>query len=265
MRGFALQKNTAFEWAGVAYRIQSLAPDGQVLLEASANGSLSLHTKDQLLDAYRQGALTFLQDTPKQPGQAVTFSRALNELPEKLRAEVARRHRYLRAVYEVGHPRFTNQHLAPIITRVAAELGDPQPPSVATMGRWHVRFIQSQDTRSLIPRFDRRGSTKRQSSDEFMRLLEAVVEEAYRASPLATVPDIYARLSVRVEAENRTRLDPDKIRMSSLRTVHRLVADIAAVSKVTLREGKHAAERRFRLTKMNTKTQRLLERVEVDC
>ena len=264
MRGFALQKNTVFEWAGVAYRIQALPPDGKVLLEAIASGGLSLYTKEQLLDEYRQGVLTFLENTPKQPVHAPAFSRPLSELPETLRAETARRHSYICAVYEAGHPRFTEQYLAPIISRVAAGLGDPKPPSVVTMWRWHIRFALSQDARALVPRSDRRGSTKRQSSDEFMRLLEAVVEEAYSASPLATVADIYARLSVKVESENRVRLATDKIRMSSLRTVYRLIANIDAVSKATLREGKHAAERRFRLTTMNTKTQRLLERVEAD-
>lgn len=107
MRGFTLQKNTAFEWAGVGYRIQALPPDGKVLLEAIATGGLSLHTKEELLEAYRQGAITFLDTSPKNPAQTLAFSRPLDEVPEQLRAAAARRQQYLRAIYEAGSPRFT--------------------------------------------------------------------------------------------------------------------------------------------------------------
>jgi putative transposase len=264
MRGFTLQKNTAFEWAGVGYRIQALPPDGKVLLEAIATGGLSLHTKEELLEAYRQGAITFLDTSPKNPAQPLAFSRPLDEVPEPLRAAAARRQQYLRAIYEAGSPRFTKRNIEPIIRRVASEIGDPKPPSITSICRWHYQLIHTQDARALLPRYDLRGSRQRHASKEALLLLETVVEEAYRTSPMTSVGNIYARLLEKIEAENRGRLSIDQIRAPSLRTTYRLVSDITAYTKTTLREGKLVAERKFRLSALNAKAERPLERVEAD-
>lgn len=263
MPGFALLKGTVFEWDGTAFRIERMQPDGDLLLERLSDGALVPMSRDRLLDDYAHGRVSFGRIRSMEKAN-VTFSRALEDLPTSMKAETTRRWQYVQALLELDSFTFTAACLKPVIAGVAAGIGDPKPPAVTTLYRWYSRYRLNRDTRALIPRTDRRGSTQPRQQQAILRLAELATEEAFKASPKATVENIYVRLLAKIDAENRLRTIGDHLKHPSRSTVYRLVRRMDVRALLTLREGKPAADRRFQLTRGGVTTCDILERVEMD-
>ncbi len=263
MPGFALLKGTAFEWDGTPFRIERMQPDGELVLERLTDGAFVPASRDQLLDDYAHGRVS-LGHVPSSVKASATFSRALETLPESMKAEAHRRWQYVQALLDQGSFVFTQEHLRPVVGAVALRIGDSKPPSVTTLYRWYSRYRLSRDTRALIPRTDRRGPSKPRQQQAVLRLAAQAVEEAFKASPKTTVQNIYVRLLAKIDAENRLRMACDHLKHPSRRTVYRLVNRMDVHDQLTLREGKPAADKRLRLNKVGTTTACILERVEMD-
>ncbi len=265
MAGFALRKNTAFEWKGTLYRIDRLQPGGEVLLEHVENGGLSLTSKDVLLAEYGQGNIKgTVMNEPALNGVAPTYSRPLGDLPETVQKELKRRRHYLQFILDQGPPVFTARYLRQLIEEAAKALGDGAPPSVVTIYRWFRRYRASEDPRSLIPRLDRRGPRHERQDPRVMQLVTEAIEEAYKASPLATGQTIYTRLLAKIDMTNRKSLGGEELRPPSLRTLYRLLARTELYDAVRLREGKTIADKRYRIVRAGVCTQHILERAEID-
>jgi len=255
----------AFEWNGTTFRIDRLQPNSDILLERVEDGLLSIVTRATLLAEYAQGNISARTAENDSVQIAIpVFSRPLDELPERERQEVTRRRRYLEGILARGPLRFTGAYLKPLIKQVAVEIGDSKPPCVTTFYRWALRFKTSNDTRSLIPRTDLRGSKRLRQSERILKLASEAVAEAFEASPLATGSNIYTRLIAKINAENARLLPDERIRTPSIRTVYRLLARADAYETACLREGKAAADKRFKIGKAGVRVTRILERVEID-
>lgn len=264
MAGFGLRKNTVFEWKGGTFRIERLQPNGDVLLEAENSGVLSVVPRQHLLKDFAQGLVSTKTIVPATPQALRTYSRPLDELSEKVRHELHRRRRYLAALFEEGTPVFTASYLSPIIEKVAHEIGDAKPPSAISIYRWHRRLQSCGDSRALIPRVDLRGSKAGRQSTRMLELTAEAVGEAFNATPLATVPNIYSRLLTKVELENRHTLASEPLKAPSKRTIYRMLARSDLYEMTVLKEGKASADRRFRSVKAGITATRILERIEID-
>jgi putative transposase len=265
MAGFGLRKNMVFDWSGARFRIDRLQSNGDVLLERVGDGCVSIVQQEKLLAEYREGNISSTdsaQDSAS-PTEKV-FSRPLDELPQEVQQEAARRRHYLQAILDHGQPIFTKDYLQPLIIGAAAEIGDEKPPGATSIYRWFRRYRQNEDTRALIPRVDRRGSRDVKQSERLLQFATEAIEEAFNSSPHATGPSIYTRLVAKIEAENRISLPADRIKRPSLSTLYRLLARIESYDRAALKEGKIAADKRFRLVKAGVRTERILERVEID-
>lgn len=264
MAGFGLRKNMVFEWRGENFRIERLQPNGEVLLETINGGALSLVQRQQLLDDFARGLVststTAERSTPAMP----SYSRPLDQLPQKVQREAKRRRSYLEAICAEGKPVFTPDYLVPIIEKVAGKIGDAKPPSVTSVYRWHKRYTSANDSRALVPRYDLRGTRKSSQSTRVHELLAEAMVEAYNATPLATGQNIYSRLLAKVEIENRRALSNTPCVAPSYRTVYRMLAKADLYDMTALKEGKASADRRFRVGKAGIKTTRILERIEID-
>lgn len=263
MTGFALRSRMAFEWNGVAHRIERLTPQQQVLVLRETDGQIGVHPREELLTAYREGHIQVRQgEVPKQQVQA--YSRPLADLPAPMRSEVSRRLAYLQGLEAMGSFVVTPYCLGPVIEQVAGTLHDSNPPSTTTLYRWHRRFQAAQDIRALIPRYDRRGSNALRQSDKVLELFAEAVQEAFDASPAATVCNIYNRLRGKVDRENRLRQDGNQLVMPARRTVYRMLHRVEAYDLTVLKNGQVAADKRFRIFKNGPKVEHILQRVEVD-
>ena len=263
MPGFTLRKNMAFDWDGTTFRIDRLQPNGDILLERLKDCQLTLVKRDELLAEYAQGKVS-ARIAESLPVQVPVFSRPLDELPERVRKEALRRRRYIDAIHADGTPVFTKRYLAPLIKQVAAEFNDSKPPSVSSIIRWNGRFQATHDTRALISRTDLRGKRAPRQSERMLELVAEAIEEAFDTSPQSTGTNIYSRLLTKVHAENARRLPDQQLRPPNIRTLYRMLASTDAYEKVRLREGKTAADKRFRVGKAATRVSHILERVEMD-
>ena len=265
MAGFGLRKDMVFDWDGTEFRIDRLQANGEILLERVKDGKLSIVPREALLAEYGQGNVSTKKNEPSvTPVAAPIFSRPLDELSAQVRSDVARRRHYLESILAHGKPVFTHAYLEPLIQQAAEGIEDAKPPSVISVYRWYRSYRQSEDTRALIPRIDRRGSRRPAQSDRLLELAAEAVEEAFRASPQASGPNILSRLIAKVENENRKVLHGEQLKAPSLSTLYRLLKRTDAYDRVRLREGKSAADKRFRLVKGRVRTGHILERVEMD-
>ncbi|MGV8991612.1 MAG: Mu transposase C-terminal domain-containing protein [Thiobacillus sp.] len=265
MAGFGFRKNMAFEWNGAKFRIDRLQPNGELLLERIDNGQISIVTKAELLAEYSNGniAATTIDDATLSLLKP-TYGRPLDELSVAVQNEVKRRGHYLQYILDQGKPVFTSRYLRPLIKVAAEVIGDTAPPSVTSIYRWHRRYQASGDTRALIPRTDLRGASQARQNDRVLHLLSEAIEEAYKTSPLATGQTIYTRLVAKIDAENRQTLGGESLKPPSTRTLYRLLRRTEVYETVRLREGKAIADKRFRLVRVGTRTQNILERAEID-
>lgn len=266
MTGFAFRKHATFEWLGVPFRIREYAGENEFLLEALQTGALKVVPREDLLKGYSTGDVKAMgndsvpMNVPSDPIQR----RPLADIPEARLSLARRRYAYLQALYELGDLVFTPNQLQPRIMEVAHKLDDASPPSPSTIYRWHKQYTRAKDIRALIPRFDRRGSKKSRAGDAVLILVEEAVTEAFRASPLATVPAINTRVLAKIARENQGRIPGDQLKPPSLRSLYRLVAKASAYEMYALKRGKGAADRKFRIVKSGVQTSRILERVESD-
>ncbi|WP_287879384.1 Mu transposase C-terminal domain-containing protein [Aquitalea sp.] len=263
MTGFTLRSGMAFEWNGVAHRIERLTPQQQVLVLREIDGQIGIYAREELLTAYRDGCIQIAQTAvPKQKVRA--FSRPLADLPPHMKTEVSRRLAYLQALEAMGSFVTTPHCLKPVIEQVASRLQDSSPPSTTTLYRWHRRFQIAQDVRALIPRYDRRGSSALRQPDKVLELFTQAVQEAFDASPAANVRSIYDRLRGKVDRENQLRQDAYKLVLPTLRTVYRMLRRVEAYDFSVLKNGQTAADKRFQIFKKGPKVEHILQRVEID-
>jgi putative transposase len=264
MAGFALRRNMVFDWSGTKFRIERLQANEDALVERVEDGKLSVVPRDQLLDEYRQGNISAAPPASDRGVAPEIFSRPLEDLPVATRQAFDRRRHYLQAILDAGGPVFTRGYLRPLILMAAEQIGDAKPPAEITVYRWYRRFQQAGDTRALIPRTDRRGSRNLRQEELILSLVSSAIDEAFKMSPLATGKSIYTRLMASVDRENRGRLPSQQIKVPSLRTIYRMLARVEAYERAALRDGKSAADKRFRIVKAGVKTHHILERVEID-
>lgn len=262
MRGFVFRTGLVFEWDGAAHRIERLGTGDQVVLERLGDGQTVLSSRQGLLAAYGAGQLRMPDPDPAHAAQV--YRRPLADLPSHIQSKVSTRMAYLDAIREAGQIPLTPYHLSPLISEVAQRINDPRPPSAITLYRWNRDYRFVQDIRALIPRFDRRGGTGTRQSERVCELAVEAAEEAFRASPSATIKSIYSRLEGKIRAENAKRLPDDQLCLPSLRTVYRLFGRLEAYDQTRLAEGKHVADRRYRVAKAGPAVAGILVRVEVD-
>lgn len=263
MRGFAFRTGLVFDWLGVEYRLERLGNDDQVVLERLSDGQIILSSKADLLSAFTAGSIKVSQTAARVDATQI-YGRPLSELSERNQAEIRRRMAYLRAMDQEGVRAFSKRHLDPVITEVAEQIEDSQPPSWITVYRWHSKYRYSKDIRALIPRFAHRGNSILRQSDEILDLFGEATEEAFAASPAATITSIHTRLAGKILQKNHSRLPEEQLRTPALRTSYRMFALLPSYDRTRLQKGKSAANDRHRIAQIAPQVTRILERVEVD-
>ncbi|NOT65665.1 MAG: transposase [Methylotenera sp.] len=265
MRTFGLHKNTVFNWNKKIYKVERITPEGQMLLECMETGELIIASRQHLLNEFKEGKLEANIDKVH-GGELMKqlFSRTLNELSEKTLSQVKRKKHYLTSIYENGTPIFTHEYLVPLIIKAAAEINDKKPPHATTIYRWHKKFCTTQDSRSLIPRTDRRGSRVVRVGKNVINMLVETAVGLFQISPQTTIKSIYDKLLGKIQEENTKLLCDEALKPPSRSTVYRMFSKVEFFEKAILRLGKKVAEKLFRLVKNKVVTTQILERVEID-
>lgn len=263
MRGFAFRTGLHFDWSSVPHRLDRLGSENQVVLERLTDGQIVLSSKEELLSAFADGAI-IVHTSRSHPTELPSYSRPLSDLPENVQMELRRRMAYLQAIENAGMRSRSGAQLMPLIEEVAGKISDSAPPSWITVYRWYRKYRNERQPRALIPRFDRRGNKAVRQSDRVLELFQHAVEEAFQASPAATVQSIHTRFIGKIELDNRNRLPEDRLQVPASRTTYRLFARLEAYDQTLLKQGKAFADRRYRIAKAAPQAEGILQRVEAD-
>ncbi len=268
MANFSLRVGAIFELEGAAYQIERLHSTGpqevrQVVLQRCHDGHTVLKTDVELLSAYTAGRITALdQSTVAAPTAPVSLP--LSGLKEPEMREFKRRRAYVLALVDCGSFTFEPHFIEPFIADKAAEINDLDPPSRASLWRWHSTYLAFGDVRALIPKYRDRGSKGSRLDGRVLELFAEALDAAFKQSPKATGSDVHDRLAGMIQLENLRRLPDEQLQTPSIRTTYRLLSKTEAYDQVVLSEGKAAADRRFKIAKRGPKVRNILDRVEAD-
>jgi putative transposase len=190
MMAFVANQKMVIE--SVEYRLDRRLLDGVWQIENTITGVYSQRAEEELLELYRCDQLWLLVEHDDDYALSSQLGRELQanlDSYDPKQVAIAKLYaNYLNAVdtaLENGDiDSLSDKQLNTIIRKVAAEEGDLDPPSPATLRRRHGPWVASgRDTRSQIPRFDARGNR-----DRFSKPMEWLFDCAFRATFLSTHP-----------------------------------------------------------------------------
>lgn len=265
MSNFSFRPGSEIKLNEERFHIEVIKADGQCVLQNVASGQIQLSTEPELMTAFINGTLSFLEE-PFQRSALETrvWQRPLDDVPEKARPQIARRHHYVSKLFHCENKCFTKEKIAPFIEAMAEEIGDSNPPSASTLYRWYCRYVNGKGIRALVPRYDLRGSRDRKCDQEVLDLLSESFEEAWRLSARVSMDDVRARLEGKLKRANEFRTETNQARLPSLRTLYRIWRDTNAYDQLVLTEGESSARRKFRISRVGPQATHILERVELD-
>ncbi|PJX27919.1 hypothetical protein CAP48_01655 [Advenella sp. S44] len=263
MNGFEFQKNCRFEHDGMAYLVMRINPDKSIVAERIGDGQVSCWASDELLKAFTEGTLKFL-DSVTNVELGSYYQRPINDLNEDIKSELERRKIYVVAIRKAAPSVNTPETFIPILNAVAQRIGDPRPPSFTTLYRWVRKAALHGEFRALVPRYDRRGPRHRRQDTRITELFEEAAQRAFSQSPQATIGMVIEVARTLITEENALRPASGLYKIPSDATCYRMFAQLDQYEQTVLREGKRIAMRKFKLAGAGAVTTRILERVEID-
>ena len=264
MIGFSFRKGTAFEFDGASYCIRRTLEDGAVVLENLGTGHFVTRDRQQLLSAYAAGSLVAALGTKGACPVQARYGRPLQDFADSLQREVVRRKRYLDRVFGEPEARLSKVELAAAIKSTAELLGDRSPPSVSSLYRWRQRFLATNDARSLIPQYGRRGPTRPHAPPIVVELFFNALADVASMAGRWDMNDVALRLAASIEQENKVRDARAQLKMPCCRTLHRWWSRMDRYDVSSIADGVAEARQKFRLVRQSVSTSRILERVEID-
>ena len=265
MNGFSLRKGMVFKLDGIEVRVERIVDNGQIAIENMSDLTLSLTSRSVLLSAYAEGRIVVDEKSiGADTGSPRRYGRPLSDLPAKTQEIALRRKRYLDMLMESGRFVFSPSALRPLIEKVAKRLKDLRPPSPSTIYRWYRSIRDTDDARTLIPRYDARGPKKPHTTRDVVDLfMESIVEESTRTKAW-NIGGVLTRLTGKINHANHFLPSLDQLKLPSRRTLYRLLDRVDEYDVAVVTEGKVAADREYRVTRSGVATRRILERVEID-
>lgn len=248
-------------------RVLRILADKSVVLESEVDGRLLKTNLDDLLKKYEERKLRFISN--EQPHEdrlkAQKLRRPLSTYSEKIQNKAIRKKQYLDFILQFGTFTSAPYVLRELIYDCAQNIGDQSPPSAITVYRWHRKLCKAKgDHRSLIDRFDLRGSMGSRLSPEVLELLRDAIESIYLNVQRNSGSAVHSELIHRINQANEFRPEGEKLKAPSKVTVHRTLAGLDKYEVISSRYGKHIADMKFRTSLRGPRPERILERVEID-
>lgn len=225
-------------------------------------GEIVTYTESELTCRWLKRELVIDESCISEPDSAFYLStpRDLSTYPEHVRTTSLRRLKYLMGV-EGCKTISVAKVLQPRINAIAAQIGDPNPPSPITLYRWWRSYRTSKSGTQIIDMRHRSGRPRLDAADA---LLEESISALYLNQQKHPISAVYDDLCGRVAKAN-AQLDRDsQIYCPSRATVYRRIGELEREIIDRSRLGKHAAERQYRPVLGTVKVSKVLERLEVD-
>lgn len=185
----------------------------------------------------------------------------LDALPERERAQAVFRWRVLSKVTELCNGVFSEQRLNAILPELKSEFA-AQTPSISAIRRWAKVYQESgRSIKALAPNKGGRGNKSKRLNQEVEELIQQALDRI-KDSKSGAVSSAYSYLQHLVFQYNqRSGL---KLRAPSIQTFWARFKKISPYELAVKHKGKFKANKEFKHIGEMVKTNRLLERVEID-
>jgi putative transposase len=190
-----------------------------------------------------------------------------HQISDNLKAEVHRKQHYIEDILSQNLDKYTFESLTPIIKQVSLVIQDKKTPSYITVYRWLKDYENSgSDIRSLIPRYSLRGNYLSKVEPEVKNIIDEVIEETYLTRNKTHIANVYHTVIARIYHENirRKSVGIAALELPHRSTIYRLIHQINPYAKNINRHGYRAASKLHDPTGCDSRTTRVLERVEID-
>lgn len=203
----------------------------------------------------------------------------LNE-NDPCRAEVRRRHAYVKRLDKLYPGKLTKEVLNPIILQVSEEIYDLKPPSWQTFKRWYGLYLKSgKDFLVLIPAHESKGNRnpkftgknieKYTEADlikarEVDEIVDYVIRNKYLLFPAPSIQSVLDSIKDLIAQSNRKRTLIDQLPEPHLNSIFKRIQKLDKYILDEAKYGKEFANRKYRQHQQGVRPKRPLERVEFD-
>lgn len=225
-------------------------------------GRITSFTEDEFVALYNAGKIRLLSRTER-----------LEDRPPEEEGAAARARRRLKYVkaFDANPVAKTEKPLRAFIARVAAQIGDPNPPSTGSIRRW-TRGRGEPGLRKLREMVEHYRPKKGSRLDAFVEAALVAQMERYWNSARVTAKEVWARVVTAIDDKNAELLLPadQLIPTIAYSTVWRRCQAGMTYERCRRRYGSKEAARRFKAIKGSLEVEHLLElgimdHTEVDC
>ncbi|MGH8493085.1 MAG: Mu transposase C-terminal domain-containing protein [Moraxellaceae bacterium] len=276
MKIFSFEKDMTFQMAGMQYTIVRIVPDpacksdtlrSQVCYE-SMSGLYEQKSFKEILDLYASGTLTLgdgnVYVEPTERNEPTRSHRYVTSVSEKAMASARRKQGYIQAIIDAGEWGTADDRLGIILRQHAQSIGDKNVPSRSSVVRWQDRLKANNfDWQCLIDRDDRKGNRNQRFTESELSTYMRVLRREYLTDQRRSIKKVFMALHHDINVHNKK--NPDQpLRMISKSALYRLKESIPEYDRVRARQGRHAANIKFRKGAIAPKHSRILEVAEID-
>lgn len=264
MARFSIKRGLIFHRGGQEWTVVRRLMDGAIRLE-TPDGEVHVATEAEILLGCSSGTLHVdaahqEEILPPDP----TNLRTLDSYSEAAQAGAARRQYYLNRLMQNGRINSSPNQLRPKIRAIADELGDKTPPSPTSIYRWYNRYKTNESTVDLADRFEAKGR-RGKWADEVETVINGALDKVYLQPQKHPARVVWEETQRQVLALQQRHPDlRDQFKMPSRATVYRRVNELQRYTVDAARLGKAKADRKYRAVLGQLKTERILERWEID-
>ena len=264
MTRFQFEEGNRFLIGEVQWLLVEFLPNQYLVLMKVVGGERKVIPTDELARYIYSGEAVLIKDDVK-PSSLNTSP--LDFMSEFQRTEIERRYKYVNELEKISIASGVVSRFAPLVIReISQQIDDLSPPSPISLYRWHKRWrVSGKSLEALAPRTHLRGKREKDISNEVREIVFQLLNEHYLVREQPTLKKIIrTHIKPHFKCENAKRSKQDQLKLPSQASIYRVANEIDPYFKVLKREGKQAAEARFRIRGAGIKVEAPLDCVLFD-
>lgn len=260
-------KDQTIIWDGAGYKVIRAIDIETVQLERQSDGLLSVHKLSDLLGEYVRGDLLSGNDSkPILRDAPVRKPARMDKLGTVAKQETKRRIDYLVSLNKIGAFEMPRKLFLNAIADIARKWNEITPPHFTTILRWKSKYQKSaNDIRAVFSAIDARGGEGvSRLGSEVDAIIDETIESTLDAQRCWSAEEIHTTVYSKIQKLNTMRIEREWIKIPSLRTIQRRLANNYAYDVCVAKYGSKEAERRFANMGRARRVNHILEIVEID-